>query len=107
MPTGVNPGDNGSGVSTAGAVTINHSGGSITTESLTTAAGADYTFVLTNALIAPDSVPLFSVGSGTNTTLPFYVHSVTLGSGTATIKIRNGHASAAFNGTLKIWFAMH
>ena len=107
MPTGVNPGDNGSATSTAGAATIHHTGGSITTEALATAAGSDYTFTLTNSLIYPDSVPIFTVGAGTNTTVPFFIHSVTITPGQAVIKIRNAHASAAFNGTMKIWFAIH
>jgi hypothetical protein len=107
MPISVNPGDNGSAVSTAAAATLNHTGGTITTESLATAAGADYTFTLTNSCICSDSVPIFTIGAGTNTTVPFFVHSVTVSGGSATIKIRNGHASAAFNGTMKIWFAMH
>lgn len=107
MPISVNPGDNGAAVSTAAAATVNHTGGTITTESLTTAAGTDYTFTLTNANICPDSVPMFTIGSGTNTTMPFYVHSVAITPGQAVLKIRNGHASAAFNGTMKIWFAIH
>jgi hypothetical protein len=105
MPGGVNPGDEGTAVSTAGAATVNHTGGVITTEALTTAAGADYSFTLTNANIAPDSIVMVHVGGdGSNTTVPCAVHSIIPLAGSATFKVRNNHASAALNGTLKIRF---
>lgn len=104
MPSGVNPGDDGSAVSTAGAATVNHTGGIITTEALTTAAGADYSFTLTNNNISPSSIVLISVGNGTNTTVPYCVHSVQPAAGSVTFKIRNLHATVALNGTLVISF---
>lgn len=102
----VNPGDEGSATSTAGAATINHNGGKITTEALTTAAGADYSFTLTNANITPDVGVFLSVGNGTNTTVPYFVHSVQVSAGSVTFKIRNAHATVALNGTLVINFAL-
>jgi len=104
MPTGVNPGDDGVGTSTAGAATVNHTGGTITTESLSTASASDYAFTLTNSVISPGSVVLISVGNGTNTTVPCYVHSVQVSNGQVTFKIRNAGGSA-LNGTLIIMFA--
>jgi hypothetical protein len=105
MPSGVNPGDVGSAVSTAAAATINHTSGLVTTEALTTAAGADYTFTLTDANISPDSVVIANVGGdGTNTTVPCHIHSYVPAAGSVTFKVRNAHASAALNGTLKIRF---
>jgi hypothetical protein len=106
MPSGVNPGDNAAVTSAAGAVTSNHTGLTITTEALTTAAGADYSFTLTNANVYPDSVPQITVGNGSNTTFPTIVHSVSVAAGVLTFKVRNGHASAAFNGSLKLFVSL-
>jgi hypothetical protein len=99
-------GDNGFGTEVAGAVTINHTAGNITTVSLNTAAGADHPIVLNNNQIGPKSVPLFSAGGGTNTTEPVTIHSVNAIAGSVSFKIRNAHASAAFNGTVVISFAI-
>jgi hypothetical protein len=104
--TSVNPGDHGSATSTAGAATVHHTGGTITTEALTTAAGADYSFTLTCNNVLDGSAPLFSVGNGSNTTVPYYVHSVQVTAGQVTFKIRNAHATVALNGTLVIYFAI-
>jgi hypothetical protein len=105
MPSGVNPGDVGSATSTAAAASVNHTSGTVTTEALTTAAGADYSFTLTDANISTDSVVMVHVGGdGTNTTVPCLVHSIIPGAGSATFKVRNNHASAALNGTLKLRF---
>lgn len=86
----------------SGAVTLNAEYGVITTESLSTAAGSDVSYTLTNSEITTASVIQAEVQGGTNTTVPAYVHKVTPAAGSATVLIRNGHASAALNGTL-IW----
>lgn len=104
MPSGVNPGDVGSAVSTAAAATIDHTSGLITTEALTTAAGADYSFTLTNRNISTDSVVSVSEGGGTNTKLPLIIHSIVPAAGSVTFKVRNGHDADALNGTLKLRF---
>jgi hypothetical protein len=94
-------GDDVSGlVSTAAAVTNNHTGSVITTEALTTAAGADYTFVLTDANIAATSVVLVSIANGSNTTSYAVAHNIVAAAGSVTFKVRNAHASVALNGTL-------
>lgn len=76
----------------------------ITTEALTTAAGATYTLTLTNTTwFQADSVVLPTVGNGTNTAGTPVVASVTPKSdGTCVIIVQNIHASAALNGTLII-----
>ncbi len=102
----VNPGDVGTATSTAGAATLNHNSGTITTESLSTAHGTEYTMTLTNACITPDTVLAVTVADGTNTTLPVQVAEVLVSSKQAVIKILNGHASAALNGTILINFAI-
>ena len=103
----INPGDTGTATSTAGAATINHTGGVITTEALTTGAGSDYSFTLTNNCITASSNVIITVGNGTNSTTPYDVHSVQPAAGSVTFKINNGNGSAtAFNGTLKIYFTV-
>jgi hypothetical protein len=97
------PGDQASATSTAAAATINHFGGVITTEALVTAAGAMYTFALTNSLITAKSVVMVSVASGTNTTAGLMVSEVIPAAGSASIKIKNTNAGA-LNGTLVISF---
>jgi hypothetical protein len=96
---GVNPGDNGTATSTAGAATCNHTGSIVTTEALATAAAADYSFTLTNADINQNSMVFVSVANGTNTTVPCYVHAIQPGNGSVTFKVRNAGAGA-LNGTL-------
>lgn len=101
----VNPTDNGGAfVSTAGAVTANHTAGTITTEALTTAAGADSSFTLTGNTIGVSSIVLLSIANGTNTTLYAVAHSIQPAAGSVVFKVRNAHASAALNGTLVISF---
>ena len=89
----------------SGAVTLNKMSGTITTESLSTAAGATYTLTITDAAILATDLPLASVAFGTSTTGSPAVVTVTPGAGTLVIKIQNIHATAALNGTLKITFA--
>lgn len=87
---------------TAGAATANGERVIITSEALTTAAGAVYTLTLTDSSVAATSLMLCSVGNGTNTTVGPTLTGVTPGAGSATIAVRNGHASSALNGTIKI-----
>lgn len=94
----------GTATSTAAAATINKQKGVVTTESLTTAAAATYSFTLTNSLISATSVVLVTVGTG-GTGEPA-VHSVVAGAGSVVIKIRNDAAAAAFNNTLTIGFVV-
>lgn len=92
----------GTGTSTAGAATVQTQAGTITTEALTTAAGATYTFTLTNSLIKAGSQVFVSVGRGTASTGEPVVQFVTPAAGTAAILIRNVAAAAALNGTITI-----
>ena len=86
----------------AGAVTVNSQLAVITTEALTTAAAGDYTLTVTDSRIDAGATVFVSVGNGTNTTAPCYAHSVAVTAGQVVILVRNAHASAALNGTLKI-----
>lgn len=88
----------------AGAATLNKQRGTITSEALTTAAGADYTLTLTNSKVTAARQVFVTLDDGTNTVGPIYVRKVTPGSGSVVILVRNGHASSALNGTIKISF---
>jgi hypothetical protein len=89
---------------TAGAATLNKMAGVITSESLTTTAGSDYTLTLTNSDIAAADQVFASVQLGTSTTGEPAVTSVTPSAGQVVILVRNIAASAVFNGTIKISF---
>lgn len=94
--------------STVHAATLNTEEGFITTESLSTAAGATYTFTLTNSLIStantpPSPAPQVQVHGITNTGGTPQITSVTNGVGSTVIVITN-IGSTAFNGTLAIGF---
>lgn len=94
------------GTAAAGAVTMASLAGQITTESLTTAAAAEYTLTITNSLITANSVVIASAGLGTSTEGTPIAGGVTPAAGSCVIVITNVHATQAFNGTLKINFAV-
>lgn len=94
----------GTATSTANAATINAQTGMITTEALTTAAGATYTMTLTNSYISASSIVLVTVGKGTDTAGMPTVAFVTPAAGSAVIILQNIHAANALNGTIKIGF---
>lgn len=94
--------DNGTASATAGAATLSKVVGKVTSEALTTAAGADYTLTLTNTKIAAADLVFVSVANGTNTTEGLAVNRVQPAAGSCVIKIRNTHASAALNGTIVV-----
>lgn len=89
---------------TAGAATLNKDSGKITTESLTTAKGAEYTLTLTNSAIAAADMVFASVALGTATTGLPMVTTITPAAGSVVIKVLNNDANDALNGTLKISF---
>lgn len=88
---------------TAGAATLNTLGGVVTSEALTTAAGANYTLTLTNSNCTATSVPQVALGSKTNTVTPLQVVSVAGGAGQCVVVVRNG-GSIPLNGTILIAF---
>lgn len=90
----------------AGAVTLNKMSGVITTEVLTTAAGATYLLTLTNSDIAAADIVLASVNLGAGTGGVPCVTAVKSGAGSVTILIQNIHATAAFNAAIVISFAV-
>lgn len=92
-----------SGTSSAGAVTLNKSAGLITTESVTTAAGSDYTLTITNSKVLASDLVFANVANGSNTGGSPCISTVTPAAGSLVIKVHNAGA-AAFNGTLKIGY---
>lgn len=94
------------GTAAAGAITMQSLAGQVTTEALTTAAAGEYTLTITDSLIAANSVVIASVGNGTSTTGTPGIGGVTPAAGSLVITVTNLHVSAAFNGTLKINFAV-
>lgn len=88
----------------AGAATLNKPSGKITTEALTTAAGATYTLTLTNSEIAAADIVQVSVALGTATTGTPTITTVKPAAGSVVIIVQNIHASAALNGTLVFAF---
>ena len=94
------------GVAVSGAATLNKASGQITTEALTTAAAAEYTLTITNSMVSATDLVMASVQNGTNTTGAPVLRTVTPSAGSLAIVVRNDHASAALNGTLKISFVI-
>lgn len=96
---------NATATAAAGAVTLNAAAsGVITSEALTTAAGADYTLTITDDAIAASDIVLASVQNGTNTTVEPAITRVTPAAGSVVVIVRNLHASVALNGTIKVSF---
>lgn len=95
--------DKGTGTVSAGAVTINHQAGVITTTSLSTAGGGSATVTLTNSFISASSVINLQWMGGSNT-VPNFTMSAVPSSGSATITIYNNTAATALNGTIIIGF---
>jgi hypothetical protein len=96
--------DRGVATSTAGAATVNHQAGVITTEALTTAAAAAYAFTLTDSRITTSSIVFLQLMGGTNTTRGLELRAIP-NAGSATISIYNNNvAGTALNGTLIFGF---
>ena len=83
--------------------TLSQLAGKITTEALTTAAGAAETLTITNTLVAATDIILVTRNGGTSDegTPEFTVNP---GSGSFTIVLENRHAGAAFDGTFIFGF---
>lgn len=97
--------DSGTGTCSSNAVTISKMAGVITTESLTTAAGASQAITLTNTLVASGDIILVQLVGGTNTRKTIAVEALA-GSGSATITLNNIGPSDAFNGTIILGFLL-
>lgn len=91
---------------TAGAATLHQPSGKITSEALTTIAGATYTLTLTNQKIAAADIVQVTVALGTATTGMPTICTVKPAANSVVVIVQNIHASAALNGTLVFSFAV-
>lgn len=98
-------GDVGTGTCSSNAVTISKMAGVITTEALTTAAGASQAITLTNTLAAVGDLVIPYIVGGTNTRAHINVFAVATAGG-ATITINNIGPTNAINGTVIIGFLL-
>lgn len=90
--------------STVAAATLNTVAGTVTTEALTTAAGATYVFTLTNSLLSTSvAAPQVRAAFKSCTAGALEVTSVVNGSGNCVITLTN-IGTAALNGTILIGF---
>ncbi len=94
----------GAAACTSNAVTISQMSGIITTEALTTAAGATQDITLTNTHIAETDIVLCNVSGGSSTTGIACVSKVVPGSNGCVITLANTALVAALNGTVKLSF---
>jgi hypothetical protein len=91
------------GTSASNAVTVTGQLAVITTEALTTAAGADYTLTITDTRVDAGCAAFFSVAQGSTAGGPYLVHNVVITDDQIVIKVRNLHATVAANGALTIY----
>lgn len=96
----------GTASATAGAATLSKLAGVITSEALTTAAGATYTLTIANDKVVAGSVVVASLQNGTNSAGDPTIAKVTPGAGSLVITVTNRHASNALNGTIKVAFVV-
>lgn len=92
------------GTASGGACTVNGGAGSITTDTLTTAAGSTYTLTVTNNVVTAGDIVWAQVGNGTNTAGQPNLASVLASAGAWSAVIQNIHGSTAFGGTLVVGF---
>lgn len=95
----------GTATASSGAATLNAYVGKVTTESLTTAAAAEYTLTLTNNKIAAADIILASVDPKTSAGTPG-IGGCKANAGSAVITVTNLHASAAFDAAIQINFVV-
>lgn len=89
---------------TTATATLNKMAGKITSASLTTAAGGTWVLTLTDSSIAAADQVLASVATA-GTGMPM-VANVVPAAGSVVITVQNIHASAAFNNTIVLSFAV-
>lgn len=96
----VNLGNRIAATASSGAATANGERMTITSESLSTAAGADYVLTVTNSFSIAGGIINCSAANGTNTTEGLAINRIQPSAGSFLVHVRNTNASAALNGTL-------
>lgn len=97
---------NSTATASSGAATLNRLSGKVTSESLTTAAAAEYTLTLTNSMVEASDIVLWSVGNGTNSGGTPGCGGATPAAGSVVFTVTNLHASSAFNGTIVVSYEL-
>ena len=92
--------DNSTASATAGAATVNDYVGSVTSETITTAAGATYTLTVTNSRVTVGDMVIGNIRNGTNTVGIPVLSSLAAGAGTIVAKIVNASITTALSGTI-------
>jgi hypothetical protein len=100
------PAPAGTATASAGVATLHAQQGTITSEALATAAGSTYSLTLLDVVVGSNSVIMASAQLGSSTQGTPQIVSVTPGSDSAVIVVKNIHATLAFNGTIKIQFVI-
>lgn len=95
----------GTGTASSNAVTINRASGIITTEALTTAAGATQAITLTSNKIQAGDAVMAIVDPASSAGTPV-VANVAVSASTAVVLVKNIHASDALNAAIKIYFVV-
>lgn len=91
----VNPGDFGSGTVVSGGVVINHTAGQANTGTLSIASGGTASFTISNTCIAAGSVVVGCIDRSTTSGAGNLVlDSVNVGSGSATVFLRNSDSTS-------------
>lgn len=94
----------GTATATSGAATLANKAGTITSESLSTAAAAIYTLTITNTAVAATDLCFASTAYGTSTTGNPAIARVAPGAGSLVVIVQNIAAAAALNGTITVTF---
>jgi hypothetical protein len=74
----------------------------VTSESLSTAAGATYTLTITDARITANSVCFANIGLGTSTAGTPVITTVKPAAGSVVVIVQNIHSANALNGTIVV-----
>jgi hypothetical protein len=100
----------GQATAVSGAASLNQDAGTITSESLTTAAAGTYTLTVGCDLVTSNSVVQVSLSNGSNSagdpTLNTVAVGQTPGQASFVCVVTNRHATNALNGTLKFAFVV-
>jgi hypothetical protein len=100
----------GQATAVSGAASLNQDAGTITSESLTTVAGATYTLTVGCNAVTSNSVIQASLSNGTNSAGDPAISTITPtqtpGGAAFVVVVTNRHATNALNGTLKIAFVV-
>lgn len=90
-----------------GSATINATSGKVTSESLVTVPGANYTLTLNNDKVFVGDTVTATVVNGTNSTGTPVLESSVVSDAKTVITVRNGHSTESFNGTVIISFTVN